>query len=65
MRRWVWRVLLIAAAVLALTGTALAADPAADTVTLDNGVVLTQEGGGWKITGYTGSGGRVVLPSAY
>ena len=65
MRRWVWRVLLIAAAVLALTGTALAADPAADPVTLDNGVVLTQEGGGWKITGYTGSGGRVVLPSAY
>ena len=65
MRRWVWRVLLTAAAVLALTGTALAADPAADTVTLDNGVVLTQEGGGWKITGYTGSGGRVVLPSAY
>ena len=61
MRRWVWRVLLMAAAVLALTGTALAADP----VTLDNGVVLTQEGGGWKITGYTGSGGRVVLPSAY
>ena len=61
MRRWIWRVLLMAAAVLALTGTALAADP----VTLDNGVVLTQEGSGWKITGYTGSGGRVVIPSQY
>ena len=63
MRRWVWKVLLTAAAVLALAGTALAADPV--TATLDNGVVLTQDGTGWKITGYTGSGGRVVLPSEY
>ena len=61
MRRWVWRILLAALVLTALTGSALAADP----VTLDNGVVLTQEGTGWKITGYTGGGGRVVLSHEY
>lgn len=50
-------------AVLALAGTALAADPV--TATLDNGVVLTQDGSNWKVTGYTGSSTRVVIPSAY
>lgn len=61
MRRWVWRVLLIAAAALALTGSALAADQ----VTLSNGVVLEDEAGKWTVTGYTGNGGSVTIPEVY
>ncbi len=61
MRRWVWRILLLIAVTAALAGTAAAADP----VTLDSGIVLEADGNNWKITGYTGTGGRVVLPSAY
>lgn len=61
MRRWVWRVLLAALVLAALTGSALAADP----VTLDNGIVLEQDGAGYKVTGYTGGGGRVVISAEY
>lgn len=63
MRRWVWRILLAVAVLAALTVGASAAD--GDTVTLENGVVLTQTGGNWAVTGYTGGGGRLVLPSKY
>lgn len=61
MKRWVWRVLLVVMAAAALTVGAAAADP----VTLDNGVVLEEDSGHWKVTGYTGSGGRLVVSSEY
>ena len=63
MRRWVWKVLLAVAVMAALTVGASAAD--GDTVTLDSGIVLTQTGSNWTITGYTGTDERVVLPSKY
>lgn len=58
MRRWVWRVLLAALVLAALTGTALAADP----VTLDNGVVLELDttSNEWIVTGYDKTAGDVA-----
>lgn len=61
MRRWVWRILLAALVLTALTGSALAADP----VTLDNGVVLEEDNNKWTVTGYTGEGGVLVIPDVY
>lgn len=65
MKRWVWRILLAAAALAALTVGALAAEgssasgtPAApktpeNKVTLDNGLVIRElEGGKWEVTGF-------------
>lgn len=68
MRRWVWRVLLIAAAALALTGSALAAE--GDEVTLENGLIIKEiTGGKWEVQGfardYTGSRDPLVIPSSY
>lgn len=63
MRRWVWRVLLAALVLAALTGSAMAADPV--TAALENGVVLTENGSNWKVTGYTGTGGQITIPSKY
>ena len=60
MRRWVWRVLLMAAAVLALTGTALAAD-----TTVVNGLMLTLNGSEWTVTGYSNTPKAVVIPEEY
>lgn len=68
MRRWIWRVLLIAAAVLALTGTAAAVE--GDEVTLDNGLVIKEIADSkWKVMGfaddYTGIRNPLVIPSSY
>ena len=61
MRRWVWRILLAALVLTALTGSALAADP----VTLDNGIILEQATDGWTVAGSTKTSGRVVIPAQY
>lgn len=57
MRRWVWRVLLAAMAVITLTGSALAAET--------KGLVWEQVGDTWKITGYTGNDKAVVIPARH
>lgn len=65
MRRWIWRVLLTAAAVLALIGGALAADPPAATTATVNGLTLTLNGAEWTVTGYSNTPKAVVIPEQH
>ena len=66
MRRWIWRVLLIAAAVLALAGTALAAPGDADEIWV-NGVQLELNAAEteWTVIGYDGETEEVVIPALH
>ena len=60
MRRWIWRILLAAALVASLAGTALAAE-----TTISGGLKLTENGSAWAVSGYTGSSKTPVIPSSY
>lgn len=65
MRRWVWRVLLLAAAVAALTVGASAADTSGATTAAVNGVTLTLNGAEWTVTGYNNTTKAVVIPNEH
>ena len=65
MRLWVWRMLLAAMAVLALTGTALAADLTSPVVVDGFELTLNASKTGWTVTGFDGKEEEVVIPSLY
>ena len=57
MRSWIWRVLLAAAVIASLAGTALAAGT--------KGLIWEEVTDGWKITRYEGTDKKVVIPSTH
>lgn len=60
MGRWVRRIFLLALAVAALTGAAMAAD-----VITEDKIVLGEVDGGWEVKGYTGKDTEVIIPASY